>query len=47
MQNGWSYVKDSSEFKNKMKKLGKLSGNITLVTTDVVALYPSIPHEHV
>ena len=28
-----------------MKKLGKLSGNITLVTADVVALYPSIPHE--
>ena len=47
MQNGWSYVKDSSEFKSKMKKLGKLSGNITLVTTDVVALYPSTPHEHV
>ena len=44
-QNGWSYVKDSSDFKNKIKKLGKLSGNITLVKTDVVALYPSIPHE--
>ena len=46
MQNGWSYVKDSSEFKNKIKKLDKLSGNITLVTTDVVAPYPSVPHEH-
>ena len=45
MQNGWSYVKDSSDFKNKIKKLGKLSGNITLVTADVVSLYPSIPHE--
>ena len=30
MQIGWSYVKDSSDFKNKIKKLGKLSGNITL-----------------
>ena len=39
MQNGWSYVKDSSDVKNKSKKLGKLSGNITLVTADVVALY--------
>ena len=43
MQNGWSDVKDSSDFKNKIKKLGKLSSNITLVTADVVALYPSIP----
>ena len=46
MQNGWSYVKDSSDFKNKIKKLGKLSGNVTLIKADVVALYPSIPHEH-
>ena len=45
MQNGWSYVKDSSDFKHKIKKLGKLYGNITLVTADVVALYPSVPHE--
>ena len=45
MQNGWSYVKDSSDFKNKIKKLGKLSGNITLATADVVGLYPSIPRE--
>ena len=45
MQNGSSYVKESSDFKNKMKKLGKLSGNITLVTADVVALYPTIPQE--
>ena len=44
MQNGWSYVKDSSDFKNKIK-LGKLSGNITLVIADVVALYPIISHE--
>ena len=45
MQNGRSYVKDSSDFKNKIKKLGKLSGNITLVAADVVAHYPSIPLE--
>ena len=30
---------------SKTKKLRKLSGNITLVTADVVALYTSIPHE--
>ena len=48
MQNGWLYVRDSSDFKNKIKKLGKkkkLSGNITLVTVDMIALHPSIPHE--
>ena len=45
MQNGWSYVKDSSDFKNKLKMLGKLCENITLVTADVAALYLSIPHE--
>ena len=44
MQNGWSYVKDSGGFKNKIK-VGKLCGNITLVTADGVALYPTIPHE--
>ena len=46
MQNSWFYVKDSSDFKNKIKKLGKLSGDITLVTAEVVALYPRIPHEN-
>ena len=40
MQNGWSHVKDSSDFKDKIKKLGKLSENITLVIADVVVLYP-------
>ena len=40
MQNGWSHVKDSSDFKDKIKKLGKLSENITLVMADVVVLYP-------
>ena len=46
MQNGWSYVKDSSDFKNKIKTLGRLSGNITLVKADVVVIYPSIKHEY-
>ena len=35
-----------SDFKSKIKKLGKLSESITLVTVDVVAFYPSIPHEN-
>ena len=36
MQSGWFYVKGSSDFKDKIKKLGKF----TLVTADVVAVYP-------
>lgn len=43
MQNGWSYVKNSSDFNIKLEMLGKLSGNIALVTAVMVALYPSIP----
>ena len=27
IQNGWFYVKNASDFKNKIKKLGKLSGH--------------------
>ena len=37
MQNGWSYVRDYVYY--------KLSEKINLVTADVVALSPSIPHE--
>ena len=40
----WSYIKDSGDFINKSCKLGKISDSATLVTTDVVCLYPSIPH---
>ena len=40
-----SNVKDLN-VKSKIKKLGKLSESITLVTVDVVAFYPSIPHEN-
>lgn len=42
---GWSDVKDTFDFKDKIKKLGKLSEIITLVTEDVVNLYLSIRHE--
>ena len=44
MQNGASYVRDSNDFKNKIKNI-KIPNNALLVTTDVVGLYPSIPHE--
>ena len=41
MQNGWSYIKDSNDFKH----LKNIPDNALLVTSDVVGLYPSIPHE--
>ena len=36
MQNGWSYIKDSRDF---LEKIGNM------VTAGVVGLYPNIPHK--
>ena len=44
MRKGSSYIKDSQDFINKSRKLGKIPDNAILVTADVVGLYPSIPH---
>ena len=44
MQNGWSYIRDSGDFIDKMKRIGKIPEGSFLVTADVVGLYPSIPH---
>ena len=44
MRKGWSYFKDSQDFINESRKLGKIPDNAILVTTDVVGLYPSIPN---
>ena len=44
MRKGWSYIKDSQGFSNKSRKLGKIPDNAILVTSDVVGLHPSIPH---
>ena len=44
MQSAKSYIKDTSDFLKKLNKLSKLPENAILVTTDVVGLYPSIPH---
>ena len=43
MQN--SYIKDSNDFMKKIKHLKIIPDNAILVTTDVLGLYPSIPHE--
>ena len=39
-----SYVKDTNHFLSKLKSLGKLPQGAILCTTDVVGLYPNIPH---
>ena len=43
MQSGWSYIRDSADFIDKMK-IRKVPEGSFLVTADVVGLYPSIPH---
>ena len=44
MRKGWSYIKDSQDFINKSRNLGKIPDNAILVTADVVRFYPNIPH---
>ena len=45
MQSGWSYIQDSGDFTDKIKRIGKVPEGSFLVTGDVVSLYPSIPHK--
>ena len=45
MRRSWSYVKDSGDFIEKIKRISNIPDDAILVTADVVALYPSIPHE--
>ena len=45
MQSGWSYIRESGDFIDKMKRIGKVPEGSFLVTEDVVGLYPSIPHK--
>ena len=45
MKRGRSYVKDTQDFLEKLKHLGKVPSNTILITADVVGLHPSIPHE--
>ena len=40
-----SYIKDTTDFLDKLRSLPKLPDNIILCTVDVVGLYPNIPHE--
>ena len=45
MQDGLSYMTNSSDFINKIKSLNHIPSNEVLVMADVVSLYLSIPHE--
>ena len=45
MKSGKSYVKDTGDFFQKIKSLGRIPEDEFSVTADVVDLYPSIPHD--
>ena len=45
MRKGLSYIKDSGDFINKIRRMGSIPDNAILVTADVTALYRSIPHD--
>ena len=40
-----SYIRDTKHFLQMLRYLGRLPEGTTLVTADVVGLYPHIPHE--
>ena len=40
-----SYIKDTNHFLQKIQSLGNIPEDAILCTIDVVALYPSIPHD--
>ena len=44
MKQGGSYVRDTGDFLAKVKTAGEVRKGAILVTTDVVEIYPSIPH---
>ena len=45
MRKGLFYIKNSGDFINKIRRMGSIRDNTILVTADVTALYPSIPHD--
>ena len=45
MKQGESYVKDTGDFLEKLKRVGEIPKGAILVTVDVVGLYSSIPHD--
>ena len=45
MKQGESYIKDTGDFLEKLKRVGEIPKGAILVRADVVGLYPSIPHD--
>ena len=43
MRKGLTYIKDSGDFINKIRRMGCIPENAILLTAHVTALYPSIP----
>ena len=39
-----SYIKDTNKFLSNLKNLKKVPDNAIVVTTDIVGLHPSKPH---
>ena len=44
MRKGLPYIQELGDFINKFRRMGSIPDNAILVTTDVTALYPTIPH---
>ena len=44
MQSSWSYIRDSGDFMDKKNKIKIIPKDAILITTDVIGLYPCIPH---
>ena len=45
MKQGESNIKDTEYFLEKLKRVDEIPKGAILVTADVVAFYPSIPHD--
>ena len=45
MQSSWSYIRDSEDFIDKTNEIKNIPEDAILVTTDVIGLYPCIPHD--
>ena len=44
MQDVWSYIKDTGDFFKKNQTFRENTWDATLVISDVVGIYPNIPH---
>ena len=45
MRKGLTYITDSGDFINKIRRMASIPDNAILLTAVVTALYPSIPHD--